>query len=84
MLSQRRPLGWPGVFHDHLRVIAEGERELAADSIRAAANRDPGMNVAVGLELGEFAAAFGGDLSREDEVSPASLWLARRRRPPRT
>lgn len=55
------------------------ENELARESIQAAATRAPGKNIALGLELGEFAAAFGGDLTRPDEISPASLWRDRSR-----
>ncbi len=64
---------------DHFRRIAETEAALNQDAIRACAARSPGENVALGLEWSEFAASFGGDLSRPDEVAPVMLW--RRRRP---
>ena len=64
---------------EHFRRIAEAEADLDRESIRAAAARSPGENIALGLELSEFASAFGGDLSRPDEVAPACLWRALRR-----
>jgi len=63
----------------HFRRIAEIEAELNQEAIRACAARSPGVNIALGLELGEFAAAFGGDLSRPDEVAPITMWRLRRR-----
>lgn len=62
----------------HFDRIAEAEAELNRDSLRACAARPPGKNVEIGLELSDFALAFGGDLTRPDEVPPIQLW---RRRP---
>lgn len=67
----------------HFRCIAEAEAELNAESLRLDAEQSPGDNILRGLELSEFATAFGADLSRPDEVSPASLWRARRQHDPR-
>lgn len=64
----------------HFHRIAEVEVELNREAMRADAGRLPGANIALGFALSEFAAAFGADLSRPDEVSPASLWRARERR----
>jgi len=61
----------------HFLRIAEAEAELNAESLRFDAEQSPGDNILRGLELSEFAAAFGADLSRPDEVSPASLWRTR-------
>ena len=58
----------------HFRRIAEAEASLNRDALRADAAREPGANIELGLALSEFAAAFAGDLSRPDEVAPASLW----------
>jgi hypothetical protein len=63
---------------EHFRRIAAIEEELNRESIRAAAARSPGDNIAIGLELSEFAAAFGGDISHPDEPPPIQLWRARR------
>jgi len=63
---------------EHFDRIAAVERELAAEAVREAAARDPGVNIEIGLELSEFAAAFGGAIEHEPEVSPASLWAQRR------
>lgn len=65
---------------EHFRRIADAERELERQALHDAAGRDPGLNIEIGLELSEFAAAFGADLSRPDDVSPASLWAARTNR----
>lgn len=67
---------------EHFRRIAECEAELNDEAIEAAARRSPGENIALGLELSEFAAAFGGDVSHPDEVPPIQLWRARAGRPP--
>lgn len=64
----------------HFRVIAEAEAELNLEATRACGRRDPGRNIEIGLELSEFAASFGSDLSRPDEVAPIQIWRARRRR----
>jgi hypothetical protein len=66
---------------EHFRRIAVFEAELNRESIRAAAARSPGENIALGLELSEFAAAFGGDTSHADEPPLIQLWRARRNRP---
>ena len=63
---------------EHFRLIAETEAQLNLESVRACALRDPGRNIEIALALSEFAAAFGADLSRPDEVSIAQLWRARR------
>ncbi len=63
----------------HFRRIAEAEAELNRDAVRDAAVCEPGVNIALGIALSEFAASFGGDLSRPEEVSPAGLWRARTR-----
>ena len=62
---------------EHFRCLAEREAELNRDAIRESAARTPGENIALGFALSEFASAFGGDLSRPDEVSPAALWRER-------
>jgi len=62
----------------HFRRIAEVEAELNREAIRASAARTPGENIALGLALSAFAAAFGGDLSHPDDVPPISLWRVRR------
>lgn len=62
---------------EHFRVIAETEAELNLESIHACARREPGRNVEIGLDLSEFAASFGGDLSRPDPVPMIALWKAR-------
>ena len=61
----------------HFDRIALAEAELNRDAIRACAARSPGTNVEIGLELGDFALAFGGDLTRPDEVAPIELWRQR-------
>ncbi len=66
----------------HFRCIAEAEAELNAESLRHDAEQSPGDNILRGLELSEFATAFGADLSRPDEVSPAALWRTRKRHAP--
>lgn len=63
---------------EHFDRIAAVERELAAEAVREAATRDPSVNIDIGLELSEFAAAFGGVIEREPEVSPAMLWAQMR------
>ena len=60
----------------HFRMIAAAEEELNGDAVRLCAHRSPGANIAAGLALGEFAAEFGADLSRPDEVAPVQLWHA--------
>ncbi len=62
---------------EHFRRIAEAEAELNREAVRESAARSPGENIALGFALSEFAVAFGADLSRPDEVSPASLWRER-------
>ena len=62
---------------EHFRRIAEAEAELNREAIRESAARTPGDNIALGFALSAFAAAFGADLSRPDEVSPARLWHER-------
>jgi hypothetical protein len=62
----------------HFDRIAAAEREAERESIEAAAARSPGENVELGLELSDFAAAFGGDTSSPDDVAPVRLWRARR------
>jgi hypothetical protein len=62
---------------EHFRRIAEAEAELNREAIRDCAARTPGANIALGFALSAFATAFGADLSRPDEVSPASLWRER-------
>jgi hypothetical protein len=63
---------------EHFRRIAAIEEELNRESIHAAAARTPGDNIALGLELSEFAAAFGGDVFHPDEPPLIQLWRARR------
>jgi hypothetical protein len=58
----------------HLEQIARAEEQLAADSIRAAASRSPGENIEIGFGLAEFAASFGGEIYRPDEVPLAAVW----------
>jgi hypothetical protein len=65
---------------EHFRRIATIETELNRESIRAAAARSPGENIALGLELSEFASAFGGDVSHTDEPPPIQLWRERQKR----
>jgi hypothetical protein len=65
---------------EHFRLIAETEVRLNRDAIRACGLRDPGQNIEIGLELSEFAASFGADLSRPDEVPLVVLWRERRKR----
>ncbi len=65
---------------EHFRRIAAIEAELNDEAVRAAARRSPGDNIALGFELSEFAAAFGGDVSHPDEVPPIQLWRARQQR----
>jgi len=67
---------------EHFRRIAEAEAELNAESVRHDAQQSPGDNIARGLELSEFAAAFGADLEGPDKVSPATLWQMRKRQAP--
>jgi len=62
---------------EHFRRLAELEGELNREAIRESAARTPGENIALGFALSEFATAFGADLSRPDEVSPARLWRER-------
>ena len=62
---------------EHFRRIALAEADLNRDAIRACAARTPGANVALGLELSDFAIAFGADLTRPDEVAPVRLWQRR-------
>ena len=61
----------------HFRRIAAIEAELNDQAVRQAAGRTPGENIALGFELAEFAAAFGGDISHCDEIPPIRLWRAR-------
>ena len=67
---------------EHFRRLAAIEAELNEEAIRAAAMRTPGENIALGFELSEFAAAFGGDVTHEDEVPLIHLWRARKQRGP--
>ena len=62
---------------DHFRRIAEAEAEMNREAVLDSASRSPGENIALGFALSEFAAAFGADLTRADEVSPARLWRER-------
>jgi hypothetical protein len=62
----------------HFDRIAGAGAELDRDSIRACVARSPGRNVEIGFELSDFALAFGGDLTRPDEVPPIELWRRRR------
>jgi len=62
---------------EHFRRIAAIEAELNDEAVRAAASRSPGDNIALGFDLSEFAAAFGGDRSHPDEVPPIQLWRNR-------
>ena len=64
----------------HFRRIAETEAELNRDALLACAARDPGLNITLGLELSDFALAFGGDCTRPDEVAPIQRWRERRQR----
>ena len=66
----------------HFRRIAAAEDDLNRESLARDARRSPGVNIALGLALSEFATTFGADLSRPDEVSPASLWRSRGRHSP--
>jgi hypothetical protein len=65
---------------EHFRRIAAIEAQLSDEAVRRAAARSPGDNIALGFELSEFAASFGGDVSHLDEVPPIQLWRARRTR----
>lgn len=65
---------------EHFRRIAAVEAELNEEAVRASALRTPGENIALGFELSEFAAAFGGDVTHEDEVPLIHLWRAREQR----
>jgi len=76
-LGYRRRVMVSAKDREHFRRIAEVEAELNAEAIRDSAARSPGENIALGFALSEFAAAFGADLSRPDEVSPARLWRER-------
>ncbi len=62
---------------EHFRRIAEFEARLNREAVRESAARSAGENIALGFALSEFAAAFGADLARGDEVSPARLWRER-------
>jgi hypothetical protein len=62
---------------EHFQRIAAFEAELNREAIRESAARTPGENIALGFALSEFAVAFGADLSRPDDVSPARLWRER-------
>ena len=81
------PDGWAIISYvvsasdrDHFRRLAEIEAALNQESIWECAARSPGENIALGFALSEFAAAFGADLSRPDDVSPARLWRDRANR----
>jgi hypothetical protein len=67
----------------HFRYIAEAEAELNAESRRIDAEQSPGDNILRGLDLSEFATAFGADLSRPDspvvrKISPTSRRSSKR------
>jgi len=62
---------------EHFQRLGEAEAELNREAIRECAARTPGENIALGFALSEFGVAFGADLSRPDEVSPARLWRER-------
>ena len=62
---------------DHFRRIAEAEARFNRAAVRACAARTPGANIALGFALSAFATAFGADLSRPDEASPARRWRER-------
>ncbi len=62
----------------HFDRIAAAEAKLNRDAICACAARLPGRNIEIGLELSDFALAFGGDLTRPEEVPPIRLWRQRR------
>ncbi|MBI1814991.1 MAG: hypothetical protein HYR72_08445 [Deltaproteobacteria bacterium] len=62
---------------DHFRLIQQAEEELNQDAIRACARRSPEENIVLGLALSEFAASFGADRRRPDEVAPIQLWRNR-------
>jgi hypothetical protein len=64
----------------HFRRLAEGEAELNREALLACAARSPGANIALGLELSDFAINFGGDQTRPEEVAPIQLWRDRGRR----
>lgn len=64
---------------EHFRRIAAIEAELNRESVRSSAARSPGENIARGLELSEFAAAFGDDLSHADEPPLIQLWRERQK-----
>jgi hypothetical protein len=70
----------PEQDREHFRRIAAIEADLNRESIRAAAARSPGENIALGLQLSEFAAAFGGDVSHADEPPMIQLWRERGKR----
>jgi hypothetical protein len=63
----------------HFAQIASAEKGLESESIAVAARRSPGENIEIGLELSEFAAAFGGEIDQPDQISPARVWRERRR-----
>jgi len=65
---------------EHFRRIAAIEAQLNDEALRAAALRTPGESIVLGFALSEFAAAFGGDLTHEDEVPLIHLWRAREQR----
>ena len=65
---------------EHFRRIAAIEAQLNDEALRAAALRTPGESIALGFALSEFAAAFGGDVTHEDEVPLIHLWRAREQR----
>jgi hypothetical protein len=64
----------------HFAIIAAAEAEMAQAAILENACRTPSANIALGLELGELAAAFGADLTKPDPVPAAVLWQARTER----
>ncbi|MBI3181937.1 MAG: hypothetical protein HYZ28_07315 [Myxococcales bacterium] len=68
----------------HFRSIAQGMEELNRDAVRRAAFSAPGKNIEEGLAWSEMVSALAADLSRPDEVSPASLWRERALRRPNT
>ncbi len=61
----------------HFAIIAAAEAEMAQEMIFEDARRAPGDNIALGLELGELAAAFGTDVTKPDPVPAAALWQTR-------
>ncbi|HXQ20310.1 MAG TPA: hypothetical protein VN812_01465 [Candidatus Acidoferrales bacterium] len=62
---------------EHFNRIATAEAQLNREAVVGCAARSPGANVALGLELSDFALAFGGDLTRPDEVAPIQRWRQR-------